>query len=103
ELESRRLTPVAIEEKAEARRARRRLSARKLGEAYGQLSDLLHAGVPLLRGLRLLAGRKAQPALAGVFRELADAVADGSDLAAAMSAAPEIFPTVHIAMVRAGE
>ena len=38
-----------------------------------------------------------------VFSELADAVADGTELAEAMSTRPDVFTRVHVAMVRAGE
>lgn len=106
ELEARRLTPVSIAPKAEAGGVgaiRRGVSVRKLSTSYIQLADLLRAGVPLLRGLKLLAGRKSQPRLSGVFRELAEAVAEGTDLAEAMSRRPEVFPKVQVAMVRAGE
>lgn len=104
ELESRRLTPVAVAPARErARRAGRNVPPRQLAASYLQLADLLRAGVPLLRSIKLLGSRKSAPALAKVFSELAAAVADGSELAAAMEAKPEIFPRVHIAMVRAGE
>jgi len=103
ELESRRLTPVTIEASSEEVGSRRRVPVRRLGEAYGQMADLLRAGVPLLRGLKLLGGAKARPRQAAVFRELAEAVEKGSDLAQAMNEMPEVFPPVHTAMVRAGE
>ncbi len=105
ELETRRLTPVSVKEVEEksAGVVRRRVSTRALAMNYVQLADLLRAGVPLLRGLRLLGGRKANPTLAKVFSELGDAVADGTELAEAMAARPDIFTRVHIAMVRAGE
>lgn len=102
ELESRKLTPVQVEA-SEPASSRRRPSLRSMGDSYGQLADLLRAGVPLLRGLRLLAARKSQPKLAEMYRELADGVEKGVDLAQAMDNAPDIFPTVHVAMVRAGE
>jgi general secretion pathway protein F len=103
ELEARQLTPVSIAPKGDARSFGRGFSSRKLGESYEQLADLLHAGVPLLRGLKLLSSRKAQPRLATVYRGLAEAVEKGADLGAAMSELPSIFPPVHTAMVRAGE
>lgn len=102
ELESRRLTPVSLAP-ARERRVARRVSHRRLGEAYGQLADLLRAGVPLLRSLRLLSNSKASPALAAVFRGLTEEVEKGSDLAGAMGLRPEVFEPVHVAMVRAGE
>jgi general secretion pathway protein F/type IV pilus assembly protein PilC len=74
-----------------------------LAVGYQQLADLLRAGVPLLRGLRVLGGRKSTPALSAAFRRLGDAVAQGDDLGKAMAAEPEVFPPIHVAMVRAGE
>jgi general secretion pathway protein F/type IV pilus assembly protein PilC len=104
ELESRRLVPVSIKARQERSQGRAgRIPARSMANSYLQMSDLLRAGVPLLRSLKLLAGRKAKPAVSAVFRELADAVEKGSDLGAAMSNLPGVFPPVHVAMVRAGE
>lgn len=104
ELEARQLVPVAIQTKKEtASILRRKISGRKLATNYLQLADLLKAGVPLLRALKLLGNRKSQPRLAAVFRELAEGVSQGEDLAEVMARHPDIFPKVHIAMVRAGE
>lgn len=104
ELESRRLTPVAVvaaKERTGIRR--RRVSLRALATSYQQTSDLLRAGVPILRALKLLGRRRSNPRLAEVFRELAEAVEDGEELAEAMERRPDVFATVHVAMVRAGE
>lgn len=104
ELEARKLVPVVICEAKERRGfLKRRVSTRALAMSYTQLSDLLKAGVPILRGLKLLGNRKSQPGLSAVFRELADAVSEGKDLADAMAARPDVFAKVHIAMIRAGE
>lgn len=103
ELESRRLTPVSITAAPDTRSGEKSPPQRKIGEAYGQLADLLHAGVPLLRALKLLSNRKAQPRLAVLFARLSEAVSKGQDLGAAMSESPHAFPPVHVAMVRAGE
>ena len=104
ELESRQLTPVAVSPAAGGSdQSSGRLPARQLGESYGQLADLLRAGVPLLRGLRLLGGRRSRPRVSRVFASLAQEVEKGSDLAAAMERRSDSFPTLHIAMVRAGE
>lgn len=103
QLQSRQLVPVEVTQLRPPRQWRRGVSTRRLSEAYRQLGDLLSAGVPLLRGLRLLGRRKSVPALSKVLSEVADAVADGSRLADAMSAHPEVFPEIQVAMVRAGE
>ncbi|MCC6969909.1 MAG: type II secretion system F family protein [Phycisphaerales bacterium] len=103
ELEGRRLLPITIEQAEQAASKGKNVSPRRLGQTYLQLADLLRAGVPLLRSLKLLGGRKSDPAMAAAFRELAESVADGGDLAEAMSRRPRVFPSVHVAMVRAGE
>ncbi len=103
ELQTRQLAPVQVKEVREQPRVQRRISARTLATAYRQLGDLLHAGVPLLRALRLLGRRRSNPRLAKVMSDIADAVAEGSRFADAMAAHPEIFPPVQVAMVRAGE
>lgn len=103
ELQSRQLAPVQVREVRDQPRVQRRVSARQLANAYRQLADLVHAGVPLLRALRLLGRSKSNPRLAKVMATVADAVADGSRLADAMAAHGDVFPPVQIAMVRAGE
>ncbi|MCA9278517.1 MAG: type II secretion system F family protein [Phycisphaeraceae bacterium] len=104
ELESRSLTPVSLAAKASAMdRGQRALPTRKLGLAYTQLADLLNAGVPILRGLHLLGRSKSRSRFTRVFRQVADNVGEGSDLADAMESTKGAFPRIHVAMVRAGE
>ncbi|GJM19060.1 MAG: type IV pilus biogenesis protein PilC [Phycisphaeraceae bacterium] len=103
ELQSRRLTPVSIREQKRRADARRGVRARRLGASYQQLADLLGAGVPLMRTLELLARAGGSPRLSAVYRELAQEVSEGADLADAMEARAGFFPPVHVAMVRAGE
>lgn len=103
DLSARGLAPVRVEA-ATARLARRgRVSTRRLAASYQQLSDLLRAGVPLLRALRLLGRGRADPRLAAVWSQVADEVADGARLADAMARHERIFPPVQVALVRAGE
>lgn len=103
ELEGRALVPVNITEKRQRASLRRKgLPARRLAEVYTQLSDMLQAGVPVLRALRVLAGQK-DARIAAVFREIAGAVADGDELCEAMSRRPEVFKQTHVAIIRAGE
>jgi general secretion pathway protein F len=103
ELTQRELVPVQIVEKRERAALRRRgVSARKLSEVYIELADMLEAGVPVLRALRVLAGQRNQR-VASVFREVASAVADGEELAEAMSRRPDVFRPTHVAIIRAGE
>ncbi|MCA9298583.1 MAG: type II secretion system F family protein, partial [Phycisphaerales bacterium] len=103
ELARRDLTPISVKASKESKAVFRRVSARALGNAYLQLGDLLRAGVPLVRGLRLLGRRRSSPRLAEVFRQLGDAISEGETLADAMASRPDVFSRVHVAMIRAGE
>ncbi len=103
ELERQRLTPVRLKAQSAPVVARTRIKQGQLAMAYGQMGDLLRAGVPLLRALRVIANKKGSPKLAGVFAELADGVQDGEELADAMSERGDVFPGTHTAMVRAAE
>ena len=101
DLQSRGLSPTRLAERAAPRV--RGVGARALANSYRQIGDLLRAGVPLMRSLRLLGRGKANPRLAAAWSSVADGVQDGERLADAMARHPAIFPDVQVAMVRAGE
>ena len=105
ELESRRLVPVRVRELRAGPRLQfaGRPSARVLATFYRELGDLLDAGVPLVRSLRLLSSRKTQNAVTRAVRTVRERVNDGEALAEAMAEHPSVFPDVHVAMLRAGE
>ncbi len=103
ELQSRGLAPIQVREaSAGGAAASTRLPDRRLAVAYTQLSDLLRAGVPLLRSLRLLGKGKSKKGVGPTMNSVAERVADGERLAAAMREVGG-FPDVHLAMVEAGE
>ena len=103
ELEGRQLTPVRVSEQADRGRRRGGVSQRALAGSYRQLADLLRAGVPLLKSLRLLGRQRASRRLAMAYEELAEVVAEGGEVADAMGQQPDVFPSIHAAMIRAGE
>lgn len=103
DLSARGLAPVRVEAAAKRLSRRGRVSTRRLATSYQQLADLLRAGVPLLRALRLLGRGRADPRLSAVWSHVADEVADGARLADAMARHERIFPSVQVALVRAGE
>jgi len=100
ELDRLALAPVRIRESVPRQG---RVATGVLAGTLRQLADLIRAGVPLLRALRLLGRGKAHVAMARIWNEIADAVADGTPLADAMALHPGAFGDVHTAMVRAGE
>jgi len=103
DLSARGLAPVRLEAATSRLSVRARVSTRRLAASYQQLADLLRAGVPLLRALRLLGRGRAHPRLAAIWSQVADDVADGARLADAMARHERIFPAVQVALVRAGE
>ena len=105
-LENRELFPIDVwnsEAGKSATSFRRRISSRDLGVMYGQLSDLLASGVPLLRSLKSLVKSTVNKRLADVLREIHNEVADGQSLHKSMAGHQDIFPTLHTVMVQAGE
>jgi len=105
-LGERKLYPVAVIQQDVSQRAggrRGRIRIRDLAVTYGQLADLLRAGVPLLRSLETLSRTAVNRNLAGRILELRDDVAAGKTLADAMAERPKAFAPLHAAMVRAGE
>ena len=81
----------------------KRVRPRHMAAFYGQLADLLRAGVPLLRSLEILERQSSVPHLAATLREVHARVADGTSLADAMAFFPKAFNELAISMVRAGQ
>jgi type IV pilus assembly protein PilC len=68
-----------------------------------QLATLIDAGMPLLRGLRILQLQETNTRLKRVLRAVADSIENGNSLAEALAAHPKIFSGLYVNMVRAGE
>jgi len=68
-----------------------------------QLATLIDAGLPLLRGLNVLAKQERDPILKGTINHLADAVQGGSTFSESLAQHPKIFNKLYINMVKAGE
>jgi general secretion pathway protein F/type IV pilus assembly protein PilC len=98
------LFPVDVQGAAQdaARRRIRRVPTRLLATLYGQLSDLLKSGVPLLRALKVVQQQSSNAALKTVLGEVHDRVEDGDTLAQAMGYFPRVFGEMALSMIRAG-
>lgn len=68
-----------------------------------QLATLIDAGLPLLRGLNVLAKQERNKVLCQTIHALADGVQGGSTFSEAMAQHPLIFNKLYINMVKAGE
>lgn len=103
ELESRGLAPISLGVSAEGPTDGRRIGTRALARFYRQLADLLGAGVPMLRALRLLSGMRSNRKLGEVVNKIADSVEDGDRLADSLMRFKRTFPAIQVAVIRAGE
>ena len=81
----------------------KRVKLRELSVAYGQLADLLRAGVPMLRALEILSRATVNARLVQLIDQVREDVASGQTLADALGAHRKVFSDLHVAMVRAGE
>lgn len=80
----------------------RRVPPQLLATTYGQLADLLHSGVPLLRALEVLQKQSSHQGLRQVLEDVHHQVEDGATLAQAMGRFERIFGEMAVSMVRAG-
>lgn len=67
-----------------------------------QLATLLKAGIPLLQSLELLT-EQFSGTLRNMIISIKDDIKEGSSLANAMSKYPQVYDTIYIQLVRAGE
>jgi type IV pilus assembly protein PilC len=68
-----------------------------------QLATLIDAGLPLLRGLNVLAKQERDALLKSTIKKLADSVQGGSTFSEGLAQHPRLFNDLYVNMVRAGE
>src|SRR6266480_1453732 len=68
-----------------------------------QLATLIDSGLPLLRGLNVLAKQERDAVLKNTINKLADAVQGGNTFSDALALHPRIFDDLYVNMVKAGE
>ncbi len=83
--------------------SRKTVSSKVLMIFTRQLATLIDAGLPLLRGLTVLAKQEKDLVLRNTINSLADAVQGGSTFSESMSQHPRIFNKLYVNMVKAGE
>lgn len=80
-----------------------RVRAKDLMVFTRQLATLIDAGMPLLRGLRILLKQEKSPVLREAVTGMGEAVESGSNFSEAIAQHPKIFDKLYINMVKAGE
>src|SRR5215467_9906545 len=68
-----------------------------------QLATLVDAGLPLLRGLRVLEKQERNVNLKGILGQLALSIEGGSTFSEALAQHPKVFNRLYVNMVKAGE
>src|SRR5215467_6490160 len=68
-----------------------------------QLATLVDAGLPLLRGLRVLEKQERNPTLKSTVGELALSIEGGSTFSEGLAQHPKVFNRLYVNMVKAGE
>ncbi len=68
-----------------------------------QLATLVDAGLPLLRGLRVLEKQERNATLKDILAQLATSIEGGSTFSEALAQHPKVFNRLFINMVKAGE
>jgi type IV pilus assembly protein PilC len=81
----------------------KKVRPRELAVLTRQLSTLLRAGMPLLRGLEVLARQERNGPLRVVLESIADKIKSGGTLSDAMGRHPRTFDRLYLNMIKAGE
>jgi len=82
---------------------RRRVRTADLTTFNRQLSDLIGAGIPLVKALNTIVSQTTNEAMREIVAQISSDVQSGSTLAQALSKHPRAFSKLYVAMVRAGE
>src|SRR5450759_2780462 len=80
-----------------------RVKSKVLTTFTRQLATLVDAGLPLLRGLRVLEKQERDKTLKGIIAELAVGIEGGSTFSEALAQHPKVFNRLYVNMVKAGE
>ena len=109
ERKSRRSTKTATSVGARAKRKgivvfqKKTVKAKTLMIFTRQLATLIDSGLPLLRGLNVLAKQEPDVVLKNTINTLADSVQGGSTFSESLASIPKIFNKLYVNMVKAGE
>jgi type IV pilus assembly protein PilC len=80
-----------------------RVKSKVLTTFTRQLATLVDAGLPLLRGLRVLEKQERNATLKSIIGELAVAIEGGSTFSEGLAQHPKVFNRLFVNMVKAGE
>ena len=82
---------------------KRKIKPRVLAIFTRQLATLTEAGLPLLRGLRILNEQEEDRRMRHVIGQISSAIENGAAFAEALELQPKVFNRLYVNMVKAGE
>lgn len=109
QLSARGMIPVWVQEKADGAasasgiRFKRRVKGKDITLFTRQLASLGRSGVPILSALSTCAQQAENPAFRKVLEEMESGIRDGGMLSDSLARFPDLFSSVYVNMVRAGE
>src|SRR3989338_2068595 len=68
-----------------------------------QLASFVKSGVPILRGLSIIAEQSENPAFKSVLAKVHAEIKEGTSFSETLKKFPKIFPPLYVAMVNSGE
>lgn len=80
-----------------------RVKTKQLMAFTRQLATLIDAGLPLVRGLRVLERQEKHPGMKKAVFELGESIESGTTFAESLAQHPKVFNRLYVNMVKAGE
>ena len=104
-LHKRRLIPVTVREKPKEIRfgLKRKVKTRDMVVLTRQFATMIHAGLPLVKALQILAAQASNPMIQAAVEKVIHDVESGDTLAHALKEHPKLFAPLYVNMVAAGE
>jgi len=93
---------TAVERSTRSRK-RRKVKMRDLVMFTHQMNSVLRANIPLTQALSIIGNQADSETLSQVLIEIRESIEEGSSLADAMRAHPNVFPPIYVNTVRMGE
>ena len=102
------LLPITIEESTSDGQSIRtvknvRVKSRETYLFSRQMASLIKSGVPLLQALEVISRQSRDRKFAHIIQDVIFGVRNGRSLSACLGDYPQVFSTLYVAMVRAGE
>ncbi|MBD3265359.1 type II secretion system protein GspF [bacterium] len=80
-----------------------RVTSKDVATFSRQLSDLIRAGLPLVKAMQVISKQTGNPKLIGILRDITSDIEGGISFSDALAKHSKVFPPLYSSMVKAGE